>query len=253
MKKIFITGTDTDVGKTIVAAGLCMTWPAHYWKPIQAGYQVPKGGNATQLSSANIPSSSPPAPPSPINTVQLSSTNVPKPSEPVLNKILPGTDNEVISRFIPEQNIHPSIYTLKNPLSPNQAAKMEGVNLQKEKINCPEGTANLIIEGAGGALVPFNEKEDMTDLMKKMDCPVIIVAKSTLGTLNHTFLTLSVLRSKNIPLMGVIMVGPLHAKNKKDIETKGKISVLLELPLLDTLSPETLRPYFKKTSLFINY
>ena len=196
MKKIFITGTDTDVGKTIVSAGFCMSWPAHYWKPIQAGY--------------------------------------------------PGTDNEVMSRFIPEQNIHPSSYTLKNPLSPNQAAKIEGINIQKEKINCPKCSANLIIEGAGGALVPFNEKEDMTDLMKKIDCPVIIVARSTLGTLNHTFLTLSALRAKKIPILGVIMVGPPHPNNKKDIEEKGKTSILLELPIIENLSAKILRSYFEK-------
>ena len=214
MKKLFITGTDTDVGKTIVSAGLCMTWPAHYWKPIQAGYSA--------------------------------TTNTSHPSEHVLTKKnLAGTDNEVISRFIPEQNIYPSSYTLKNPLSPNQAAKIEGIYIQKEKINCPECSSNLIIEGAGGALVPFNEKEDMTDLMKKMDCPVIVVARSTLGTLNHTFLTLAVLRAKNIPVLGVIMVGPPHPDNKKDIEEKGNTSVLLELPIIESLSADTLKFYCK--------
>ena len=237
MKKVFITGTDTDVGKTIVAAGLCMTWPAHYWKPIQAGYQEPsKGVNKAQFSSSNTPPS----------------TNISNPSESALNKIFSGTDNEVISRFIPEQHIYSSVYTLKNPLSPNQAAKMEGIHIQKEKINCPKCSSNLVMEGAGGALVPFNEKEDMSDLMKKMNCPVIIVARSTLGTLNHTFLTLSVLREKKIPIIGVIMVGPLHKKNKYDIETKGKVSVLLELPLLDKLSPKTLKPYFERLSLFLD-
>ena len=214
MKKLFITGTDTDVGKTIVSAGLCMTWPAHYWKPIQAGYS--------------------------------STTNISHPSEHTLTKkILAGTDNEVISRFIPEQNIYPSSYTLKNPLSPNQAAKIEGIHIQKEKINYPECSSNLIIEGAGGALVPFNEKEDMTDLMKKMDCPVIVVARSTLGTLNHTFLTLAALRAKNIPVLGVIMVGPSHPDNKKDIEEKGNTSVLLELPIIESLSADTLKLYCK--------
>ena len=217
MKKIFITGTDTDVGKTIVSAGLCMTWPAHYWKPIQAGY---------------------------------SNTNAAESSKSALNKkILPGTDNEVISQFIPEENIYPSSYTLKNPLSPNQAAKIEGINIQKKQINCPECSTNLIIEGAGGSLVPFNEREDMTDLMKKMDCPVIIVARSTLGTLNHTFLTLSALRAKKIPVLGVVMVGPPHFNNKKDIEEKGKTSVLLELPIIENISAETLKPYFENLML----
>ena len=124
MKKIFITGTDTDVGKTIVSAGICMAWPAHYWKPIQAGY-------CPTINTSNF-------------------------SEPALTKnILPGTDNEVISQFIPEQNIHPSSYTLKNPLSPNQAAKIENINIQKEKVNCPKCSSNLIIEGAGGGFSSF--------------------------------------------------------------------------------------------------
>ena len=217
MKKIFVTGTDTDVGKTIVSAGLCKAWPAHYWKPIQSGYQATKTY----------------APP------------------PALNKnILPGTDNEVMSRFIPEKHIFPSIYTLKEPLSPNQAAEIEKINIQKEKIQIPNTDSNLVIEGAGGSLVPFNEKEDMTDLMKYLDCPVIIVARSTLGTLNHTFLTLFALRAKKIPILGVIMVGPSHPKNKKDIEQIGKVSVLLELPLLDNLSTDTLKSYFTKVPLF---
>ena len=220
MKKIFITGTDTDVGKTIVSAGLCMTWPAHYWKPIQSGYQSTKAYDPSQ-SALNIN-----------------------------QKILPGTDNEVMSRFIPEKNIFPSTYTLKEPLSPNQAAKIENINIEKEKIQIPNTNSNLIIEGAGGALVPFNDKEDMTNLIKEFNCPVIVVARSTLGTLNHTFLTLSILREKNISILGVIMVGPSHPGNKKDIEKIGKVSVLLELPLIENLSADTLKSYFDKITLF---
>ena len=218
MKKIFITGTDTDVGKTIVSAGLCITWPAHYWKPIQSGYQSTKTSDF---------------------------------SEPARNKkILPSTDNEVMSRFIPEENIFPSVYNLKEPLSPNQAAEIERIHIQKEKIKPPKTNFNLIIEGAGGALVPFNDKEDMTNLMKEFNAPVIIVARSTLGTLNHTFLTLSTLRRKNISILGVIMVGPPHPRNKKDIEKIGKVSVLLELPLIENLSADKLKSYFDKVTLF---
>ena len=115
-----------------------------------------------------------------------------------------------------------------------------------EKINCPECVFPLIIEGAGGSLVPINDKEDMTDIMKKMECPVIVVARSTLGTLNHTLLTLSILRAKQIPILGVIMVGPFHLDNKTDIEKKGNIPILLELPILKNLSSEILKSYFSK-------
>ena len=191
-KKIFVTGTGTDVGKTVVSAGLCMAWPAHYWKPIQAG--------------------------------------------------LSPSDPKTLSQFIPKKHIHPSAYTLKQALSPNQAAKKENICIKSKHINIPTPKANLVIEGAGGALVPFNDTEDMTHLMKKADCPVIIAALSGLGTLNHTFLTLRALEEKNIPILGVIMIGPFHPDNKKDIQKK--TSVLLELPLLDPLTPKTLLPYF---------
>lgn len=205
-KRVFITGTDTDVGKTIVSVGLCLAWSAHYWKPIQAGY---------------------------FDNISTSDKN-----------ILPGTDNEIMSRFIPKEHIYPSTYTLKNPLSPNQAAYKEGIKIEIEKINCPDCSFPIVIEGAGGSLVPVNDKEDMTDIMKKMDCPVIIVARSTLGTLNHTLLTLTVLRAKKIPILGVIMVGPPHPDNKKDIEKKGNIPILLELPILKNLSSGVLKKYF---------
>ncbi len=226
MKKIFVTGTDTDVGKTIVSAGLCLTWPAHYWKPIQAGYECP-----TLTANENTH-----------KTTKLKNISN--------NHILPKTDNEILSWFIPAKNIHPSSYTLKNPLSPNQAGKLEDIYIKSQSIHLPIcSSSNLIIEGAGGALVPFNDKEDMTALMKKWDCPVIIVARSGLGTLNHTFLTLTVLKSKKISILGVIMVGAFHPMNKKDISAKAP--VLLELPFLETLSSEVLISHFQKMKLNI--
>ncbi len=195
MNKIFVTGTDTGVGKTLVSAGLCLSYSAHYWKPIQAGTE--------------------------------------------------RTDNEVLAQFIPKTHIHPSAFTLKNPLSPNQAAKLEGLTIEMEEINCPRSPAPLIIEGTGGALVPFNDKKDMTDLMKKFKAPVLIVARSTLGTLNHTFLTLSSLRAKQIPILGVVMIGPSHPLNKDSIEKIGKTNVLMELPFLEKISKEILLSQFK--------
>ena len=106
---------------------------------------------------------------------------------------------------------------------------------------------HLVIEGAGGALVPINNKgENITDLIKAEKASVIIVARSGLGTLNHTFLTLSLLRSKNINILGVIMVGTPHPDNKKDIEQIGKIPVLLELPILKPLTKKALKNHFTK-------
>ena len=204
MKSIFVTGTDTDVGKTIVSAGLCLSWPAHYWKPIQAGTD-------------------------------------------------PHTDNEVMAQFIPKENIHPSTYVLKKFCSPNQAARIENISIEKDVLvnayrkNC----SRLVIEGAGGLFVPFNEEESMLDLIIQFGAPVIVVARSGLGTLNHSFLTLKALRANNVNILGIIMVGKLHPDNKRDIETIGNIPVLLELPLLKTLNIESLENHFEKLKPFL--
>ena len=239
MKKIFVTGTGTDVGKTIVSAGLCMAWPAHYWKPIQAGYRTPPS-TAKKASTADF------------DTKKASTTNPqtanthPTDKTSTTQHILPETDNETLSRFIPTKNIYPSAYSLKKPLSPNQAGQKENKLIKVKNIAMPKvaPSSNLVIEGAGGALVPINEKEDMTNLMKKTKAPVLIVSSSALGTLNHTFLTLFALRAKKIPILGVVMVGPFHPDNKRDIEKIGKVPVLLELPFIKKLTVKSLSPYF---------
>ena len=193
-KGIFVTGTDTGIGKTVVSAGLCVSLSAHYWKPIQAGFP---------------------------------------------------TDMEFIGRYISKDRIYPSAYILKRPLSPNQAAEAEGFRIESKKIVLPQCSQPLVIEGAGGALVPYNDREDMVDLMKKLACPVLIVARSTLGTLNHSLLTISALRSRGVNILGLVLVGPFHALNKRDIEERGKVRVLLELPILESLEPTVLKPFFK--------
>jgi len=252
MKKVFVTGTDTDVGKTIVSAGLCLTWPAHYWKPIQSGYGLKLLDNTQKKKKTNrtnddVSVKEPltiKSTPCPIKTHSTESGSVKElltiKSTPCIIK----TDGEVISQYIPKSHIYPSSYTLKKPLSPNQAASLEGISIQMDKIKEPSCSAPLIIEGAGGVLVPFNNKQDMTDLMKKFDCPVIIVSRSGLGTLNHTFLTLSCLKAKKIPVLGVIMVGLHHPMNKSDIQKKAP--VLLELPILQDLSIKNLKKHFQK-------
>ena len=203
----------------MVSAGLCLTQSAHYWKPIQAGYAVPQSHQGEEVREHK----------------RLGVEH---------SFILPETDNAFMSCFIPTEHIYPSAYTLKHPLSPNQAGQRENISIDMRHIKMPQTSASLVIEGAGGALVPLNDKENMSDLMVQLKAPVIVVARSGLGTLNHTFLTLFALRAKNIPILGVIMVGALHPDNKRDIEQQGKTSVLLELPWLEHLSPQTLQPYF---------
>jgi dethiobiotin synthetase len=109
-----------------------------------------------------------------------------------------------------------------------------------EKIVLPP-SRNLIIEGAGGVLVPINDTHLMIDLIKKLDVQVIVVARTTLGTINHTLLSLEALRSRNIPVLGVIMNGEKNPQNSNSIELYGRTSVLAEFPKLDSVSMNTLK------------
>ena len=100
---------------------------------------------------------------------------------------------------------------------------------------------NLIIEGAGGVLVPINDTHLMIDLIKKLGAPVILVARTTLGTINHTLLSLEALRSRNIEVAGVIMNGENNIQNSNAIEVYGRTSVLAKFPKLDSVSMNTLK------------
>lgn len=194
MKALFVTGTGTEVGKTLVALGLCLRFKADYWKPVQTG----------------------------------------------LDK-----DSDFIKKFLTGKKIYPCSYDFRNPLSPNQAAKKEGQKIKLDKIKVPKSSF-LIIEGAGGVLVPLNDKKMMIDLIQKLGFPVIVVAKSGLGTLNHTLLTLEALKARKIKLLGLILSGSPHKDNKRDIEKWGCVPVLLELPVLKPVNAENLLKHFKK-------
>ena len=200
MKKVFITGTDTEVGKTIVSLALCLHWKADYWKPIQTGRP---------------------------------------------------TDTDFIKKFLPKNKIHPSAYQFKEPLSPNQASFKENKKIDLKKIQAPKSfeSSCLVIEGIGGVYVPLNNKHTVLDLMQIMNCPVIVTARSGLGTLNHTLLTLKALKQRRLKILGVILSGSPHPDNKKDIEKLGKTSVILELPLLKSITKKTLLNHFKKLKL----
>lgn len=184
-EKFFITGTDTDVGKTVVSAMLMSGLDATYWKPIQAGLD-----------------------------------------EETDTKFVQRVSEADASRIISER------YRLKTPMSPHGAADIDGVEISLSDFELPEfNTRHLIVEGAGGLIVPINWKDTVLDLIEQLNIPVILVARSTLGTLNHTLLSLKALRDRNIEVMGVILNGPEHQSNKETIEQFGKVSVYELKPL----------------------
>ncbi|MBF0588944.1 MAG: dethiobiotin synthase [Magnetococcales bacterium] len=192
-KRVFVAGTDTDVGKTVAAAWLMRRYKMAYWKPVQSGLEG-------------------------------------------------ETDEQVIRRLSkrPAKAFHPSTYTLQRPMSPHASAALEGVTIDMERFKLPESKVPLLVEGAGGLMVPMNDDALMIDLMVQLALPVILVARTALGTINHTLLSLEAMRSRGLEIVGVILSGPPNASNFKAIECYGRTPILAEIPQLTPLTPEAL-------------
>lgn len=184
MNGFFITGTDTNVGKTLTAAMLTAFLGGCYWKPIQSG----------------MPS-----------------------------------DRERVQQLtgLPDAHFYPSQYTLKASLSPDQAAELEGITIDLTQCQLPKTAYPLIVEGAGGVFVPINQNECMLDLMQQLALPVIVVSRGTLGTVNHTLLTLEALRKRQLDIEGIVFSGELNPANQTAIETWGKVKTLFHIPFIE--------------------
>ena len=181
--EIFVTGTDTGIGKTVVSALLTAGLSATYWKPIQSGLKE-------------------------------------------------ETDTQFVKRVtgLPTDYFVQERYRLQEPLSPHASAEIDGVSISLSDFRIPKyETEHLIVEGAGGLMVPINDETMIIDLIEYLDLPVLMVARSELGTLNHTFLSLEALRSRGVPIIGVIMNGPKNESNRKAIEKYGKVKVIGEI------------------------
>jgi dethiobiotin synthetase len=142
----------------------------------------------------------------------------------------------------------PETYRFAPPVSPHLAARRAGVRIVLRKIRMPRlaRTDNLIVEGAGGALVPVNNTQLMTDLMRHLKLPILLVSRTSLGTINHTLLSLAALRAARLEVRGVIMVGKPNAENRKAIEHYGKIRVLGIVPWLEKIDRQALLRVFRK-------
>jgi dethiobiotin synthetase len=195
--RIVITGTDTDIGKTVFAAGLTGLLDGVYWKPIQAGLD---GETDTE-------------------TVRR----------------LSGLDD---SHFLAET------WRLRLAASPHLAAEREGLEIDSASLRIPEPARPLIVEGAGGLMVPLNRRELYIDVFARWKVPVILCARTTLGTLNHTLLSLEALARRAIPVLGLALIGDPHLDNERTLAAMGGVPVLGRLPLLDPLTSATLRAVF---------
>ncbi len=150
---------------------------------------------------------------------------------------------------LPEGRWLPETFNLKAPVSPHWAAEMEDSLIKPELIVLPNNTQPIVVETAGGLMVPLTYDFLQIKLIEQWKSPVILVARSGLGTLNHTLLSLEALHLRKIPVLGIILNGPHHPNNPKTLEKIGKIPVIAELPQLKPLNAENLSKQWHKQNL----
>lgn len=170
--------------------------------------------------------------------------------KPIQTGTREGTDRATVMCLanLPGSRTLPETYRFSPPVSPHLAAQRARVRIELRKIRLPQVAPheNLIVEGAGGALVPINSTELMTDLMSHLGLPVLLVARTTLGTINHTLLSIAALRAAHLDVRGVILSGKPNRENRRAIEHYGKIEVLGAVPPLNKMNRAIFREIFRR-------
>ena len=196
-RSIVVTGTDTDVGKTVFAAGLAGALGACYWKPVQAGLE---GATDTARVAA-----------------------------------LSG---------LPSAKLLPEAYRLRTPCSPHRAAELDGIEIDTDRLTPRPIEGLLVIEGAGGLLVPVTRDTLFADLFARWGLPVVLVARTGLGTINHSLLSIEALNARAVPLLGIVFIGDPQEDSEAIIAERGKVRRLGRLPQLAPLDRASLRQAF---------
>lgn len=158
--------------------------------------------------------------------------------KPVQAGLEEETDSAVVARLA-GVGVLPEAYRLTTPCSPHRATEIDGVAIDPERLAPPPG--RLVIEGAGGALVPLTRELLFADLFARWGLPVVIVARTALGTINHSLLTIEALRARGVPIAGMLFSGEEVADSQATICAIGGVRSLGRLPVVDPLTPETLR------------
>jgi dethiobiotin synthetase len=192
MIRLVVTGTDTGVGKTVLAAAIAATAGVPYWKPIQSG--TADGEDADAAATLGV------------------------------------------------RHVHPSAYRLTRPLSPHRAAELDDVTIEPERLAVPEGP--IVVEGAGGVLVPVTRDVLFADLFMQWQLPVVLAARTTLGTINHSLMSIEALRARCVPILGIAFIGDANEDNEATIARVGRVRRLGRLPWLDPLDADRLNRAF---------
>ncbi|HEV7343849.1 MAG TPA: ATP-dependent dethiobiotin synthetase BioD [Sphingopyxis sp.] len=232
MTRFVVTGTDTGIGKTIFSAALAGATGAPYWKPIQAGLD---DETDSETVAKLLPVAKPWGGGPPRSGGGGAATSPQSPSVSASRCQLPTTSSQ-------RGSILPEAYRLKTPASPHIAAEIDGIAIDLAALTPPPG--DLIIEGAGGALVPVTRTTLYADLFARWQIPVIVCARTALGTINHSLLTMEALRSRGVPIHGLAFLGDAMEDSEAIIAQISGVRRLGRFPIVDPLTPETLAEAF---------
>ena len=166
--------------------------------------------------------------------------------KPIQAGLLEETDRQAVLRLsgLSEERLLPEAYRLKTPASPHLAAAIDGVTIDPEALVLPNTDGLLVVEGAGGLLVPLTREVAYIDVIAKWRAPVVLCARTTLGTINHSLLSIEALRTRGIPLLGVVFIGDESAESERIIIEMGHARRLGRLPYLPQLTGDMLRAAF---------
>ncbi len=198
----FVTGTDTGIGKTVLATTLALGLGTKYWKPIQTGASE-------------------------------------------------GTDSDFARSWLQSDQVCPEVYSFPDPISPHLAAARASQEIHLSK--CLEAFAEIskpvVVEGAGGVLVPLNAKVLMIDLIAALNLPVILAAGTRLGTINHTLLTLEALKHRQITVAGIVTIGEEKPEVAESLASYGRSPILAHLAFCHDFSERWFRDAIAKFPL----
>ena len=163
--------------------------------------------------------------------------------KPIQAGDLDNSDTLKVQNFISNaiSKFHPEIYRSSQPFSPHYAAELDGVAIDLYKIIIPQTNNSLIIEGAGGLMVPINRKDLMIDLIQKLDVEVILISKNYLGSINHTLLSVEALKSRNIYVKGIIFNGVKNEASESIILERTQLNYLGRVPEMENINKLTVK------------
>ena len=174
--------------------------------------------------------------------------------KPIQAGELNNTDSMKVSQWVENSTsvIHPEVYKLTNPMSPHAAAERDGVNIDLNNIMAPEMNGDLVIEGAGGLMVPLNKHDLVIDLIPHLQAQAILVSRHYLGSINHTILSIEALRSRNIHIAGIIFNGDENRDTESIIESINGVPILGRIPEIDNLNQHSINYTIKCINICFN-